>query len=67
LLTASYITTLTFADGEYGSAKEGTWNIPALMFNVVALKSTVVALLTVRSPLTVVDPVISVDPEIKTC
>jgi hypothetical protein len=66
LLTASYITTLTFAEGEYGNANEGTWNVPAFIFNVVALRSIVAALLTVTSPLMVVDPVISVDPDINT-
>jgi hypothetical protein len=66
LLTASYKTVLTFAEGEYGVAKVGTVINGALIFKTLALKSTVVALLTVKSPFTVVDPVISVDPEMNT-
>lgn len=66
LLMASYITVLTFADGEYGNPKEGTCNVGAFIFNVVAFKSMVVALVTVTSPLSIVEPVIVVDPEIKT-
>jgi hypothetical protein len=66
LLTASYSTVLTFAEGEYGVAKVGTVINGALMFRTLVLRSTVVALLTVKSPFTIVDPVISVDPEINT-
>ena len=66
LLTASYRTVLTFAEGEYGVAKVGTVINGALMFRTLVFKSTVVALLTVKFPLTVVDPVISVDPEMNT-